>query len=1029
MMNLQIKLLGMPTVSSDGVRLSFPLKKTEGLFYYLLLNKAVSREQIASIFWQDRDENSAANNLRNSIYMLRKMFSHDIILSDKRILTLNPEIVCDMDIDHIADIADPEFTDLQSYSHEFLEGFEILESDSFTSWLRDMRRNVQEIFLEHMRDRVQRCYDSENKIELLNSLSLMVSSDISDDSYVLELMELHASEKRLPKALQIYKDYEKRLNHELNIAPSQRAVDYYAKLSAGALQTQSAGYYENLGEFFFAREAELMAIVRFLQKASNVRGRCVNIHGEPGVGKSTLARQLIFKAEQPHTLVLSGRAYDIGSKYFFSPWYEVMKSLNAKCDLTTLELDPIRLSLLSATFPGTFEKRLPTVNYEITSIFKDASPILLAHTLAEIFRKLAESQGFKETLLLLEDIHWFDEMSMDLLAALLRENDTHLTVITTSRTKPGRAMRNVIENMSLSGSVELLSLELLPFSFEETAGYFEYVLQPSTFKTLNLERIYDKTYGLPLFLAEVASSFRSGGTQKFQDKINNVLAWRYSDITPEEHELLELISIFSSAAPFEVIVSILNADRLKLSKCAELLTARGTIQETEDSEGNLRLSFRHTCLRDFFYDNIAQVRKRELHRLLSERLEKSYNPEIWDPSLSASLCYHLHHAALPVKELDLRLSELRMNVMLNHELFPPLSDEQLKRSKGLLIGKAETMSQLDSLKSILFNLDRKKVTPQQYLKMEATVLELQGGFMIGWGDYSGGLQAVQRSMQIAKANAFLRIHLNCLKHTCYYGIQNEDADILEQQGQEMLFVAKERGDECIQGVAMRFTGVAHQLRGDFKQACDILRESAQHFEQLAFSGHTYTLGALAAWYYIGEMQHWQCDMEEALKTFKNCIAECQTAGLSWGLSLFYSKAGSVAMDMGNVDLAKEYVSKSLTLFEQGEGGRSGSLTYSMRAVLDADAGLYNRALTALQASENLCIPINKRSWMAEHYAAAWHIKKILEEKRNAANASSDKHYAALNSFLSEPSSSYAEKAMAISNAMGMQHLIKRLKKG
>ena len=69
--------------------------------------------------------------------------------------------------------------------------------------------------------------------------------------------------------------------------------------------------------------------------------------------------------------------------------------------------------------------------------------------------------------------------------------------------------------------------------------------------------------------------------------------------------------------------------------------------------------------------------------------------------------------------------------MLNHEFFLPLDDEQLKRTQGILGGKAETMSRLDGLKTLLFNLDRKRVEMREYLNLEATILELQGGYIIG----------------------------------------------------------------------------------------------------------------------------------------------------------------------------------------------------------------------------------------------------------------------------------------------------------
>jgi len=1015
---LQVKLFGTPEVLQDGGRLAFPLKKTEGLFYYLLLNKSAPRERISSMFWPDRDESSASNNLRNSIYMLRKMFSYDAILSDKRVIAFNPDIVCATDLDCLDEVADPVFPDLRRYEQEFLAGFEILECDGFTVWLRDMRLSVEERFLERLRERIGRCYDSEDKQELLRSLELIVSRDAADENFVLELMELHASEGRLPKALRVYQEYERRLKEDLGIAPSERARTFHANLAAQTLSVPLEERCQDIGDFFFGREAELLALASFLEGREGQKSRCVNIHGEPGVGKSVLARQFARRMEYAQPLILTAKAYDIGDKYFFSPWYDVVRDLNAKFDLGALDIDPIKLSLLSATFPGTFEKRLLTVNYEITSVFKVPSPVLLAHILAEVFLKIRKSGG---VLLILEDIQWFDEMSMHLLVALLATVGSSTTIVTTSRSKPGRRMRNMIENMNLRGETELLTLELLPFSLEDSSGFLEAVLSPKTFSVLDMQRIYDQTYGLPLFLAEVASSIRTGGGQQgIQEKIHNVLDWRFSDLPPEQREVLELVSVFSSGVSFDDLAAIMGVDRLVLSKRVGQLTSRGTLIEENDEAGNIRLLFRHACLRDFFYDGVGQVRRRELHRRLVEYLEGFYDSDIWDPTLSTALCYHLHCAAMPVKELDFMLREMRTQVMLNHELFPPLDDEQLKRTQGILGGKAETMSRLDGLKTLLFNLDRKRVEMREYLNLEATILELQGGYMIGWGQYPEGLQAVHRGLELARGNEFTRIHLNCLKHLCYYGIQTEDADFLDAQGQEMLFVARECGDIVCQGTAKRFIGVALQLQGDFDRAETVLQESSDLFAQMGYGGHLYTLGVLAAQSYIGEIRHWRGDLEGALKSFRACIDACVSSGLSWGLGLFCSKAGNAAFDMGDRELAEKYVHKSIRLFEKGQGGRSGSIAHSLRAILDAEAGAYARALSAMQASENLCIPIKKRSWMAVHYTACYCVKKELEHglPRGFSQSDSDAEaHEALSAFLPDPSQAYAQKAVVLAREL------------
>lgn len=1016
MAHLEVKLLGIPEVSLDGERLSFPLKKTEGLFYYLLLNERASREHISSMFWPDRDEGAAASNLRNSIYMIRKILTHDAVLSDKRLLSLNPEISRRLDLDELDEVSNPAFVEPQRYAQEFLAGFEILDSDGFTAWLRDMRLSIEERFLERLRERIGRCYEAEDRPELLRSLTLMVSRDASDEGFVLELMDLHVSEGRLPKALRVYKEFEKRLSDDLNILPSERARNYYAHLSAQSLGTASEARSRNIGDVFFARETELLTLISFLEEAQGARSRCVNIHGEPGVGKSMLARQLTLRQENTR-LTFTAKAYDIGDKYFFSPWYDVVRELNARFDLGALDIDPIKLSLLLATFPGTFEHRLLTVNYEITSVFKDPSPVLLAHILAEIFQKLGEGAG---ALLVLEDIQWFDEMSMHLLVTLLATTDPSVSFVTTSRSKPGRRMRNMIESVNLRGETELLTLELMPFSIEEATGFLESVLDQQAFGSLDMQSIYERTYGLPLFLAEVASSIRTGdGQRRVQEKIHNVLAWRFDDLPPEEREVLELVSIFSSDASFEALASIIGIDRLTLSDRIGRLISMGTLLEDVDEEGKIRLRFRHACLRDFFYEGIVQVRRRELHRLLAEYLESIYDPEVWDPTLSTSLCHHLHCAAMSVKELDFMLREMRTQVMLNHELFPPLDDDQLKRTQGLLSGKAETISRLEQLKTLLFNLDRKRVDTREYLKLEATILELQGGYMIGWGQYPEGLQAIRRGLEIARSNAFERIHLNCLKHLCYYGIQTEDAAFLDTRGQEMLFVARECGDAVSQGTALRFIGVAHQLLGEFDEAETVLKDSSDLFAQLGYGGHLHTLGVLAARSYVGEIHHWRGDLDGALAIFRDCIDACLSAGLSWGLSLFYSKAGNAAFDMGDGELAWKYVCESIRLFEKGQGGRSGSIAYSLRATLDAETVHYARTLNALQSSENLCVPIHKRSWMAVHYVACCCVKRCLERDTAARSESDARARAALAAFLDDPSASYAQKAMVLAEELRM----------
>ena len=85
----------------------FELKKAEAIVYYLAIEGKAGREKIASMFWGAKDENSAYNNFRNALYLLKQYFPKDFIKSDRRHVSIGT-IACDLDnLDKIIDIHYP----------------------------------------------------------------------------------------------------------------------------------------------------------------------------------------------------------------------------------------------------------------------------------------------------------------------------------------------------------------------------------------------------------------------------------------------------------------------------------------------------------------------------------------------------------------------------------------------------------------------------------------------------------------------------------------------------------------------------------------------------------------------------------------------------------------------------------------------------------------------------------------------------------------------------------------------------------
>ena len=66
------KLFGVPQILKNGEEVFFPYAKINALIYYIVINKVVSRDEMAGLLWPDENERIAKKNLRNALYQAKK---------------------------------------------------------------------------------------------------------------------------------------------------------------------------------------------------------------------------------------------------------------------------------------------------------------------------------------------------------------------------------------------------------------------------------------------------------------------------------------------------------------------------------------------------------------------------------------------------------------------------------------------------------------------------------------------------------------------------------------------------------------------------------------------------------------------------------------------------------------------------------------------------------------------------------------------------------------------------------------------
>src|SRR5205085_2942362 len=164
---------------------------------------------------------------------------------------------------------------------------------------------------------------------------------------------------------------------------------------------------------------ELEILRRALRDASRDRGAVVTVFGEAGVGKTRLVDE-IKAATQRRGLVLFGRAFETAQLLPFSPWVEAFRS------------DPTLIVHAMAVAPPwrvELARLLPELGPEPASA--SADPLRLFQAVLHLLQSVATQQRL---MLVLEDMHWADEMSLRLLAFVARQIDrSAVIVIATAR--------------------------------------------------------------------------------------------------------------------------------------------------------------------------------------------------------------------------------------------------------------------------------------------------------------------------------------------------------------------------------------------------------------------------------------------------------------------------------------------------------------------------------------------------------------------------------------------------------------------
>ena len=453
------------------------------------------------------------------------------------------------------------------------------------------------------------------------------------------MLALYRSDRQAD-ALQAYQDARRTLVEELGIEPGERlrelerailAQDSGLHLAAREEQAAAEPAVEASRSAFVGRERELAELVGGLDGAVAGRGRLFLLAGEPGIGKSRLAEELIAQASARGALVLVGRCWEAGGAPAYWPWVQALRDYVRDSDPAVLRLELGAGATELARILPELRERFPELP-EPPALEPEEARFRLFDATAEFLRNAAQGRPI---VLVLDDLHAADAPSLLLLRFLARGLDSMpLLVLGAYRDVdpiPGRPLTEMLAEVVREPATRRLGLGGL--SEHEVGEYVELTASEAPAPEL-VAALHEETDGNPLFVGEIVRLLAVEGIPlesraeprlAIPQSIRDVIARRLGHLSEECKRLLMLASVLGRefSVPALAYMGGVSDDEL-LDALDEAIAARVV---SDAPGGPDRLRFAHVLIRDTLYEGLTSARRVRLHRRVVETLEALYGGE------------------------------------------------------------------------------------------------------------------------------------------------------------------------------------------------------------------------------------------------------------------------------------------------------------------------------------------------------------------------------------------------------------------
>ena len=365
------------------------------------------------------------------------------------------------------------------------------------------------------------------------------------------------------------------------------------------------------GSAFVGRTAELGRLDAALERAEQQRPQVVLVAGEAGVGKSRLLLALADRARGRGMRVLAGGCVELGD--IGLAYLPVLDALRELAD------DPEEARLLAAaatTAPG-LGRLLPGIKPAgLAGGGLDQLQVLDA--VRAVLVGLAERSP---VLVVLEDLHWADRATRDLVAFLartLRSGRVTLAVSYRSDELHRRhPLRPLLAELFRLPRVE--RLELAPFTRAELAEHLE-AIAGVQLPADQLEGIHARSEGNPFYAEQLLAAGAGDATVELPATLTEVLLTRFQGLAEPAQHVLGVAAVAGRRVPHQLLAGVAGLPEADLEQGLHEAVGAGVL--TSDAATG-SYAFRHALLQEAVYGDLLPGEQVRLHTIYARLLADS----------------------------------------------------------------------------------------------------------------------------------------------------------------------------------------------------------------------------------------------------------------------------------------------------------------------------------------------------------------------------------------------------------------------